>query len=285
MLMEIRKVGVIGCGQMGGGIAQVCAQAGYAVIVSEAAADLLKKGIAAIGNSLDKALSKEKITREERDAALARIAETTRPADFKDCDLVIEAVVEDLDLKKKLFKDMDKICPPRTLFATNTSCLPVSEIAAVTGRRDKVLGMHFFNPVPLMKLLEIVRTEAAANDTIETAKAFGKSLGKTVIVARDTPGFIVNRLMVPQLLNAIRLVESGEATKEDIDAGMTLGLNQPLGPLALADLIGLDTLLAMADGIYDKIREAQYAAPPLLKDMVAAGRLGRKTGRGFYEYN
>ena len=269
---------------MGGGIAQVCALAGYPVLVSEVNADFLNKGLDAIRNSLDKAVTKGKLSKEDRDSAFARIAGTTGTADFKDCDLIIEAAVEDLDLKKKVFKELDAVCPPYTIFATNTSCLPVAEIAGVTGRKEKVLGMHFFNPVPVMKLLEIVRPEAAAADTLETAKTFGVSLGKTVIIARDTPGFIVNRLMVPQLLNAIRLIESGDATKEDIDAGMTLGLNQPLGPLALADLIGLDTLLAMADGIYDKIREMQYAAPPLLKDMVAAKRLGRKTGKGFYEY-
>jgi 3-hydroxybutyryl-CoA dehydrogenase len=269
---------------MGSGIVQVCAQAGYPILVSEANADLLKKGLETISKSLEKAVAKGKLTEKDKDTVLSHIEGTTNPADFKDCDLVIEAAKEDLNLKKKIFKEMDKICPLQTIFATNTSCLPIAEIAAATGRQEKVLGIHFFNPAPVMKLLEIVRPQAVSADTLETAKAFGTSLGKTVIMARDNPGFIVNRLMVPQLLNAIRLVESGEATKEDIDAGMTLGLNQPIGPLALADLIGLDTVLAMADGIYNKIREAQYCAPSLLKEMVAAGRLGRKTGQGFYEY-
>ncbi len=283
--MQIREVGIIGCGQMGGGITQVCAQAGYNVTVSEVNADLLKKGLGNISDSLDKAVTRGKLTKQAKATVFNRITGTTRPADFQDCDLIIEAAKEDIDLKKNIFKEMDTICPPHTIFATNTSCLPIAEIAAATGRREKVLGMHFFNPVPAMKLLEIVRPPAVSNDTVNQAKTFGESLGKTVIIAQDTPGFIVNRLMVPQLLNAIRMAASGEATKEDIDAGMTLGLNQPLGPLALADLIGLDTLLAMADGIYDKIKEEQYVAPPLLKEMVAVGRLGRKTGKGFYEYN
>jgi len=180
---------------------------------------------------------------------------------------------------------MDKVCPRHTILASNTSCLPVSEMAAVTLRQDRVLGMHFFNPVPLMKLLEMVRTQATSDETLETARAFGQSLGKTVVVTPDTPGFIVNRLLVPQILNAIRLVESGAVSKEDVDAAMTLGLNHPVGPLALADLIGLDTVLAMATAIYDKLDEAQYIPPLLLKDLVAAGCLGRKTGRGFFEYN
>ena len=283
-LMEIKKVGVVGCGQMGGGIAQVCAQSGYMVLVSEINDDLLKKGLAAVKSSLDKGVQKERLTSRDRDTAIALVRGTTHIKDFADCDLIIEAAVEDLELKKKIFNEIDKVCPHHTIFATNTSCLPVSEIASVTGRKDRVLGMHFFNPVPAMKLLEIVRTEATGDATLETARKFGKSLGKTVVIARDTPGFIVNHLMVPQILNAIRMVESGAATKEDIDTGMTLGLNQPIGPLALADLIGLDTLLAMASGIHDKLKEAQYTPPPLLKNIVAAGHLGRKTGRGFYEY-
>jgi len=282
--MEIRRVGVVGCGQMGGGIAQICAQSGYMVLVSEINDTLLKKGLATIKSSLDKSVQKEKITKQDSDTALARITGTTHNKDFADCDLIIEAAVENLDLKKEIFSQMDKVCQKHTIFATNTSCLPVSEIASVTARRDRVLGMHFFNPVPAMKLLEIVRAEATSDVTIATARTFGESLGKTVVIARDTPGFIVNRLMVPQILNAIRMVESGTATKEDIDTGMTLGLNQPIGPLALADLIGLDTLLAIADGIYDNLKEKQYVPPPLLKNMVAAGHLGRKTGKGFYKY-
>jgi 3-hydroxybutyryl-CoA dehydrogenase len=283
--MEIKKVGVVGCGQMGGGIAQVCAQSGYTVLVSEANNELLQKGLAAIRSSLDRSVQKERITRQDRDAALARIRGTTDTGEFSDCDLVIEAAFENLDLKKKIFGDLDRVCPGHTILATNTSCLSVTDIAAATRRPDRILGMHFFNPAPAMKLLEIVSTGATSEETFETGKSFGQSLGKTIITIQDSPGFIVNRLMVPQILNAIRMVESGIARKEDIDTGMTLGLNYPMGPLALADLIGLDTLLFIANGIYNKLREAQYAPPALLKNMVAEGRLGRKTGKGFYEYS
>ncbi len=283
--MEIRKVGVVGCGQMGGGIAQVCAQSGYTVIVSEISDDLLRRGLASIESSLDRNVKKERITRQDRDTAIARIRGTTDTGDFSDCDLVIEAAVENLDLKKKIFKEIDRLCPKHTILATNTSSLLISDIAAVTGRKDKVLGMHFFNPVPAMKLIEIVRADATSDETFDTGKKFCQSLGKTVVTVQDSPGFIVNRLMTTQILGAVHLLESGIATKEDIDTGMTLGLNHPMGPLAVADLIGLDTLLVIADSIYRKLGDKQYAAPELLKQMVTDGRLGRKTGRGFYEYD
>jgi len=266
------KIGVVGCGLMGGGITQVCAQSGYPVIVSEINDELLQKGLTAI-------------TQQDKDATLARIKGTTDNRDFGDCDLVIEAAVENLDLKKKIFGEMDKICPEHAILATNTSCLSIIDMAKATGRPDKVLGLHFFNPAPVMKLMEVVRTSATSEETLELGKNFGQSLGKTIIIAQDTPGFIVNRLMTPQILNAIRMLESGAATKEDIDTGMTLGLNYPMGPLALADLVGLDTILFIADGIHDRFREDQYAAPSLLKEMVATGLLGRKTGKGFYDYN
>jgi 3-hydroxybutyryl-CoA dehydrogenase len=283
--MEIKKVGVIGCGQMGGGIARVCAQSGYPVSISEVNETLLEKGFSAIKASLDKDIRKEKISQQDADTVLARITKTTRNDDLIGCDLIIEAIIENLDLKKKIFEHMDKVCPPHTILATNTSSLSVSEIASGTGRTDKILGMHFFNPVPVMKLLEIVRTSATSEETLNICKSFGRSLGKTVITAPDTAGFIVNRLMVPQILNAIRMFASGAAIAEDIDNGMTLGLNHPLGPLALADLIGLDTVLAMAESLYKNFREEQYVSPPLLKKLVAEGRLGRKTGQGFYKYN
>jgi len=282
--MEIRKVGVVGCGQMGGGIARVCAHSGYPVLVSELNDALLQKGLAAIASSLDRDEKKGRITSSEKSAVLSRIGGTTQIANLKDCDIIIEAVVENLDLKKQIFNDFDKMCPGDNILATNTSSLSVSEIAAATGRPERVLGIHFFNPVSSMKLLEIVRTKATGNAALETAREFGRSLGKTVVITQDTPGFIVNRLMVPQLLTAISILESGAASKEDIDTAMTLGLNHPIGPLALADLVGLDVLLNMADSIYKKLREPQYLAPPLLKNLVAAGRLGRKTGHGFYEY-
>ncbi|OGO31422.1 MAG: 3-hydroxybutyryl-CoA dehydrogenase [Chloroflexi bacterium RBG_16_56_11] len=278
------KVGVIGCGQMGSGIVQVCAQSGYTVIVSEINDKLLQRGLTAIGSSLDRGVQRGKITAREKNVAMSRIRGTTDNRDFGDCALVIEAVMEDLDVKKKIFGELDRVCQTQAILATNTSCLPVSEIAAATRRPEKVLGLHFFNPVPSMKLLEIVRTPATSEVTLETGREFGASLGKTVIVAGDTPGFIVNRLMVPQVLNAIRMAESGAATGKDIDTGITLGLNHPLGPLALADLIGLDTLLFIANSIYNRSGDSQYLAPETLKKMVEAGQLGRKSGKGFYEY-
>lgn len=283
-LMKIGKVGVVGCGQMGGGITQVCAQAGYGVVVSEINDELLQKGLGKIKSVLDRNLQKERITREDRDATLARIRGTTDTGDFGECDLVIEAAVENLDLKKKIFGELDRACPESTILATNTSCLSVTDMAAATGRPEKVLGMHFFNPVPVMKLLEIIRTTDTSEETIEAAKSFGQSLDKTSVIVQDSPGFIVNRLVTPQIMNAIRMVESGIAGVQDIDTAMSLGLNYPMGPLALADLIGLDTVMFIASGIYDKLQDEQYAVPTLLKEMVAAGQLGRKTGKGFYDY-
>ncbi len=282
--MKINTVGVVGCGVMGSGITQVCAQSGYQVIVSEINEALLNKGLAAINSSLSKAVAKEKITPQEKDATLARIKGTTSMKDFSNCDLVIEAAIENLDLKKKIFAELDKICPKHTILASNTSGLPVIDMAMATTRPDKVLGLHFFNPAPVMKLLEIVRTIATSNETIEIGKEFGKSIGKTTIVAKDTPGFIVNRLMLSQVLNAIRMLEAGVATKEDIDNGAVMGLNHPLGPLALADLIGLDVLYSLANTLYNELKDPQFAPPVLLIRMVSAGWLGRKRGKGFYDY-
>ena len=282
--MEIKKVGVVGCGQMGSGITQVCAQSGYHVIVSEINDELLNKGLAAINSSLTKGVEKGKITPQDKDNALARIKGTTAIKDLGDCDLVIEAAVENMNLKKKIFTELDKICPGHAVLATNTSCLSIIDIAILTTRPEKVLGLHFFNPVPIMKLLEIARTIATSDETLEIGKSFGKSLGKTVIVAKDTPGFIVNRILVPYLLNAIRMLEANVATREDIDNGITLGLNHAMGPLALSDLVGLDTLLFIANNLYAEYKEPQFAPPVLLSKMVTAGWLGRKTGKGFYEY-
>ena len=282
--MEIKKVGVVGCGLMGSGIAQVCAQSGYPTVVSEVSDELLKKGLSSIDDSLTRSVQKEKIAQQDREAILALIKGTTDTGDFGDCDLVIEAVVENLDLKKQIFSNLDEVCPEHAILATNTSCLSIIDMAVATRRPDRVLGLHFFNPVPVMKLLEIVRTVATGDETLEISRNFGESLGKTTVVTQDSPGFIVNRLMVPQVLDAIQMLDSGLATREDIDTGMALGLNYPMGPLALADLIGLDTVLFIANGIYNEFRDARYAAPILLKKMVATGWLGRKTGRGFYEY-
>jgi 3-hydroxybutyryl-CoA dehydrogenase len=282
--MVIKRVGVVGCGLMGSGIAETCARGGYQVVVSEVNNELLEKGLGRIKASLAKGVERGKATQEEADAALARIEGTTSLKDFKDCDMVIEAIVENMEEKKKTFGALDKITPLHAILASNTSSLCITEMASATKRGDKVLGLHFFNPVPVMKLLEIVRTILTSEETFAVAKKFGDSLGKTVVVARDTPGFIVNYLLIPYLLDAVRGVENGIATKEDIDQGMVLGCNHPMGPIALLDFVGLDTTLFIADAMYEEFKDARYAAPPLLRRMVLAGRLGRKTKRGFYEY-
>jgi 3-hydroxybutyryl-CoA dehydrogenase len=282
--MEIKKVGVVGCGLMGSGIAQVCAQSGYHVIVSEANEALLQKGLASIDSFLTRSVEKEKISRQDKDAALGRLKGTTQINDFSDCDLVIEAVNENMDLKKRIFAELDKICPQPAILASNTSALSVIEIATATSRMDRVLGLHFFNPAPIMKLLEIVQTIATGEETLNTCEEFGRSLGKTIVRAKDTPGFIVSRLAIPFTLNAIRMFEAGVASREDIDTAIRLGLNHPMGPLTLADFLGIDTLYYVACDMYDKFKEPQYAPPVLLQKMMAAGWYGRKTGKGFYDY-
>lgn len=282
--MTIKKVGVVGCGLMGSGIAQACAQAGYRVVASEVNEELLNKGLSGIRTSLNIDVRRRRITQEDMDAVLARIEGTTSLPHLADCDLVIEAVAENMSLKKGLFSELDKICPANCILASNTSCLSVIDLAQATNRPEKVLGLHFFNPVPLMKLLEVVRTLVVSDETIETVKEFGESLGKTAIIAPDTPGFIVNRLLMPFMLEAFRQMESGLVTKEDIDAGARLGLGHPMGPLKLADLVGIDTVLYIAGAIYEELGDPLYAPPLILKKMVAAGWLGRKTGKGFYEY-
>jgi 3-hydroxybutyryl-CoA dehydrogenase len=282
--MEIKAVGVVGCGLMGSGIVESCARAGYQVVVREPNETLLAQGLARLKGSLAKAVERGKLTQADAESALARIHGTTELEGFASCDLVIEAAVENMTLKKEIFASLDRVCPAHAILASNTSSLCVMEMASVTRRQDKILGMHFFNPVPVMKLLEFVRTIATSEETMEAARQFGASLGKTMITAKDTPGFIVNVLLVPFLLDAVRLLDNGVATKEDIDAGMQLGCNHPMGPLTLADFVGLDTALFIADAMYDEFKDARYAAPPLLRRMVLAGWLGRKTGRGFYTY-
>ena len=282
--MEIKKVGVVGCGTMGNGIVLVCAQSGYPVVVSEINEQLLNKGLAAIDKFLSTSVQKERITQQDKDSTMARIKGTTDMKDFADCDLVVEAVVENIDLKKKIFAELDKVCRKDTILATNTSCLSIIDVAAATNRVDKVLGLHFMNPVPLMKLLEVVRTIATSDETLEIGKKFSESVGKTIVVAKDTPGFIANYLEMPYLLNAMKVMDAGVATKEDIDTTMKLGFNHPMGPLTLSDLIGLDTILFVVDAIYEDTKDTQYAAPPILRKMVTAGWLGRKTGKGFYDY-
>ncbi|MCX6006101.1 MAG: 3-hydroxybutyryl-CoA dehydrogenase [Chloroflexi bacterium] len=281
----MKKVGVVGCGLMGRGIAEVSAKSGYDVVVSEINKELLDKGMAAINQSLSKAVEKGKISDADKAAALGKIKGTTDMQDFKDCDLVVEAAVENLDLKKKIFTDLDKICKPDAILSTNTSCLSVMNVAAVTKRPEIVLGCHFFNPVPIMKLLELVKTITTSKATIDAATEWGKSLGKTVIVAPDRPGFIVNRAYMPYMVEAIEMLENGVASKEDIDTGVQLGLNYPMGPFTLADLAGLDTILFVLDAMYAETKSPKFVAPVLLRKMVTAGHLGRKSGKGFYDYN
>ncbi len=282
--MEIKKVGVIGCGLMGSGITQLCAQSGYQVVVTEVSRELLDKGLKSIDHFMSRAIEKGRMSQADKEAALSRIKSSVDMNDFADSDLVIEAVVENMDLKKDIFAKLDKICPKEAILATNTSCLSIIDIASITSKPDKVLGMHFFNPAPIMKLLELVRTVSSSDETIEIVRKFGQSLGKTMIVAKDTPGFVVNRLLIPFMLNAIRMLESGIASREDIDTGIQLGLGHPMGPLTLTDFTGLDTTLYVADAIYQETKDPQFIAPVLMRKMVAAGWLGRKSGKGFYDY-
>ena len=283
--MEIKKVGVVGCGFMGSGIVQVCAQSGYQVVVSETNDELLNKGIASIDYYLTRGVGKGRLSQQDKDSALGRIRGTTNIKDFSDCDLIIEAVPEDMDLKGKIFTELNKICLKRAILATNTSCLSIIDLAMVTSKPDKVLGMHFCSPVPVNRLLEIVKTIATSDDAIETSKKFGESLGKTVIVVKDTPGFIFNRLLIPWQLNAVRMLEAGIATTDDIDNCVKLGLNYPVGPLALCDFNGIDVVYMVARAMYEETKDPQYAPPILMRKMLVAGWLGRKTGKGFYEYN
>lgn len=282
--MEIKKVGVVGCGIMGSGIAQTCAQSGYPTVVSEINQELLNKGLANVAASLAKGVEKGKMGAADKEATLGRLKGTISLEDFRECDLVIEVVLENMEEKKRIFAAMDKICPPHAILASNTSCLSIIEMAMATKRPGQVLGMHFFNPVPIMRPVELVRTITTSEETLNTAKAFSQSLGKTMVVAQDTPGFIVNRLLIPYLLDAIRMLEAGVATREDIDQGIALGLNHPMGPLTLSDFIGLDTIYFIANAMYDEFKDPKYAAPPLLRKMIVAGHFGRKTRKGFYDY-
>ncbi len=282
--MSIKKVGIVGLGLMGGGIAQVCPQSGYQVVVSDINDALVSKGLASISSRLIKDVEKARLSPKEKDDILGHIKGTTNMSDFSDCDLVIEAVLENMDLKKKVFAELDKICQPATILATNTSGLSVMDIATAAKRIDKVLGLHFFSPANIMRGVEIVRTIATSNETMETCKNFIKSIGKTGIVAQDTPGFVANRLTIPFTLNAIRLLEAGVASKEDIDAALMLGFGHPMGPLTVADFAGLDVLYHAAEAMYEELKDPQCFPPVLLKKMVSVGWLGRKTGKGFYDY-
>jgi 3-hydroxybutyryl-CoA dehydrogenase len=282
--MTIQTIGIVGCGLMGSGIAEVAAKFGYNVIVGELNEDFLNAGMARVEKSLGRAVSRGKLSEQDAADVRSRIVGTTEPADFAPADLAIEAITENLELKRSIFHTLDDVLRPEVIIASNTSSISIALLAAETGRPDQVLGMHFFNPVPIMPLLELVRGILTSDETMAVAKQIGEKLGKTVVVAKDSPGFIVNRLLIPFLIDAIRVYEAGLASREDIDTGVKLGLNHPMGPLTLADFVGLDTTLAVADVLYEEYGESRFKAPPLLRQMVAAGLLGRKSGRGFYDY-
>jgi 3-hydroxybutyryl-CoA dehydrogenase len=284
-MSEITRVGVLGCGQMGSGIAQVAATAGFSTIVRDVEAAMLTKGQGAIRKSLDKLAEKGSIDPAARDAAVEHLTFTTRLGDLDGCDLIIEAVTEDLQLKTELWRALDASAPAPTIFASNTSSLSIGDMAVATGRPDRFVGLHFFNPVPLMPLVEVVRAVTTGPDTIERAMTFVRRLGKEPITSRDRSGFVVNRLLVPYLLDAVRAVEEGVATAADIDRGMQLGCGHRMGPLTLLDFIGLDTAVRIAEIMFDEYREPRFAPPPLLRRMVVAGLHGRKSGRGFYDYS
>ncbi len=283
-MTEIAKVGVCGAGLMGSGIAQTAAAAGFEVVLMEVDAAALQRGMASVAAALDKAVAKQRMTQTDRGAVLGRIVATTEVKDLKNCDIVIEAIVENVAIKTALFKQLDDLLAADAVICTNTSSLCVIELAAATKRPDKVAGLHFFNPVPIMKLVEVVRTIATTPETIDRLFAFAQKLGKEPIHAKDTPGFVVNRLLVPYLLYAIRVYEDGLASKEDIDKGMKLGCGYPMGPFELLDFVGLDTTYFIAQIMFDEFKDPMMAPPTLLKRMVLAGRYGRKNGKGFYDY-
>ncbi len=283
--MDIQKVGVVGCGLMGSGITQVSAQAGFNVVVREVNDQLLDKGWAAIEKSLQKFVDKNQLSDTEKKNTLSRIKRTTAVSDLKDCDLVIEAVTENPNLKKDLFRELDKLCPKHTILASNTSSISITEMAAVTQRPERFLGLHFMNPVPLMKLVEVIRTIGTRDDVFESGVQFAEKLGKVPVRTWDRVGFIVNRLLIPYMLDAIRVLEQGFGSIPDIDKSIHLGLNHPMGPFTLLDFVGLDTTLYIAEIMFEEYREPRFAPPPLLKRLVTAGWHGRKSGRGFYDYS
>lgn len=282
--MNIKSVGIIGSGIMGSGIAQVAATSGFTVVLRSRQQESADATVAAMAASLGKLVAKERMSQEDADAAVARVSATADLADLADCDLVIESVVEDLDTKLELFRQLDGICKADAILATNTSTLPVIEMAVETGRADKVCGVHFFNPAPAMSLVEIIETLLSSDETIAAVREFAEACGKGPVLVKDRAGFIVNALLFPYLNNAVRMLENGTADRDDIDAAMKGGCGFPMGPLALLDLVGLDTSLSILDALYNEFRDPNYAAVPLLRRMVAAGQLGRKSGQGFYDY-
>ena len=281
---DVRTVGVIGCGLMGSGIAEVVARAGQDAVVLETSDELAQRGRQRIETSTLRAVERNRLDAGEREAVLGRVSVTTDVQDLADVDLVIEAATEDHDTKVGMFRRLDEVTKPEVILASNTSSIPIADLGAATSRPDKVLGMHFFNPVPVMGLIELVRAISTSDDTMAFGRAYGVVLGKTTVESRDRAGFIVNALLIPYLNGAIRMLEDGFATREDIDTAVHLGLNHPMGPLRLIDLIGLDTHLFIANVLFEEFKDPTYAPPPLLRRMVTAGRLGRKAGRGFYDY-
>ena len=284
-MADIRKVGVLGGGLMGSGIAQVAAQAGMQTVVREVSDAVCQKAKSGIEKTLAKGIEKGKVTAEQRDACMSKLSFTVDVAAMKDCEIIIEAVVEDLEVKNALWKELNSICPAHTIFASNTSSLTIAAMAAAAGRPDRMVGLHFFNPVPLMKLVEVVKTVTTSQETFDRAFAFAKALGKEPIAAKDNSGFVVNLLLVPYLIDAINALESGVASVSDIDKGMMLGTGYPMGPFTLLDFVGLDTTYKIAEIMFDEYREKRYAPPPLLKRMVLAGMYGKKSGKGFYDYS
>jgi 3-hydroxybutyryl-CoA dehydrogenase len=284
-MTEIKKVGVLGCGLMGSGIAQVAAQAGYQTVVREVEQKFLDKGIGGIEKSLGKFVEKGKMAAADRDASLGRLKGTVKLEDLADCDVVIEAIIENAELKKETYAALDKIVKKDALFASNTSSLTITELSMATARPKQFVGLHFFNPVPLMKLVEVVRTILTSDEAFDRAYAFAKSLGKEPVSCRDNSGFIVNRLLVPYILDAIRALEEGVGSIEDIDKAMQLGCGYPMGPFTLLDFVGLDTTYYISQVMFEEYREKRFASPPLLRKMVLAGRYGRKSGAGFYDYS
>jgi 3-hydroxybutyryl-CoA dehydrogenase len=282
--MSIDRIGVVGAGTMGNGIAQVCAAAGLSVTMVDIADAAVQRGMTAIGSSLDRLVKKEKLSSAQRDEIVARVQGTTRYEDLQGAGLVIEAATENLELKLKILRQLDALAGAETVIATNTSSISITQLAAVVSRPERFIGLHFFNPVPLMGLLEVIRGLQTSDATHALALAFAQQVGKTPVTVKNNPGFVVNRILCPMLNEAIFVLQEGVATAEDIDAGMKLGCNHPIGPLALADMIGLDTLLAIMNVFYEGFQDPKYRAAPLLREMVAAGRLGRKSGRGFYSY-
>ena len=282
--MEIRKVGVVGCGLMGSGIVQVSAASGFDVVVREVNDEFLGKGLGKIEKQLGKAVAKGRMDAETQAAILGRISGTTSLAGLGDCDLIIEAVTESVELKQELWAALDKLCPEHTIFGSNTSSIPIGIQAQATDRPDRFIGLHFFNPVPVMKLVEVIRPEATSKETYAASMEYIRKLKKDPVTCADSVGFIVNRLLIPFLLDAVRALEAGIATAEDIDTGMRLGCNHPMGPLVLLDFVGLDTVVSIANIMYAEFELPQYVAPELLKKLVSEGKLGRKTGEGIYKY-